>query len=90
MINMKSKKIMSLTLCSLLGASVFGGIVAEASPHYHHSSPLQYKDEDWNPPPEPPETKKPAPPIPNRDKKPMPSDPNKDDKPVFPPPPEEQ
>jgi hypothetical protein len=42
MLTIKSKKILSLTLCTLLATSIFGGVAAEAHPfdypppHPHH------------------------------------------------------
>ena len=51
MLTMKSKKIMSLTLCTLLGTSLLGGVAAEASPG-HHWPQIQYRN-DAPPPPDP-------------------------------------
>ena len=49
MLTMKSKKIMSLTLCTLLGTSLLGGAAAEASP-YHRLPQIEYRDDAPLPP----------------------------------------
>lgn len=50
MLTMKSQKIMSLVLCTLLGLSLLSGAAAEASPH-HKLPQIQYRD-DAPPPPD--------------------------------------